>query len=224
MSDSPKTKKVRPRPKIQLPVPGQYTHYAQTPTGYVATSYGQTPIPVTPGSVQPQVLYVNKASEFMFAQFKGIKDFTKSGLSLGEKSAFWLYGKVSSWSKRWFTHIFLSVIMLLYSVAGAFIFVYVEGRNEDHVILDIRKDRNETIHVIREYCQDKDLLDQAERWRGKTANELMHYELKLKEHYKHALLNENQKVWTFWNAMFYAGTIYTTIDPTRPISGMWQFT
>ncbi|KAH0557952.1 hypothetical protein KQX54_013212 [Cotesia glomerata] len=211
MSESPKPKKVRPRPKIQLPVPGQYTHYAQTPTGYVATSYGQTPIPVTPGSGQHHVLYVNKASEFMFAQFKGIKDFTKSGLSLGEKSVFWLYGKVSSWSKRWFTHIFLSVIMLLYSVAGAFIFVYIEGRNEDHIILDIRKDRNETIRVIREYCLDKNLFDHADRWRGKTANELMNYELKLKEYYKHALLNDNQKVWTFWNAMFYAGTIYTTI-------------
>ncbi|CAG5077430.1 Similar to twk-18: TWiK family of potassium channels protein 18 (Caenorhabditis elegans) [Cotesia congregata] len=101
--------------------------------------------------------------------------------------------------------------MLLYSVAGAFIFVYVEGRHEDHIILDIRKDRNETIRVIREYCLDKNLFDHADRWRGKTANELMNYELKLKEYYKHALLNDNQKVWTFWNAMFYAGTIYTTI-------------
>lgn len=96
MSDSPKPKKLRPRPKITLPVPGQYAHYPQTPVGYMATPYGQTPVPQTPGTGQPQVLYYNKASEFVFAQFKGIKDFTKSGLSVGEKSAFWLYEKVRS--------------------------------------------------------------------------------------------------------------------------------
>lgn len=94
MSDSPKNRKFPVRPKIKLPMPGQFGHYAQTPTGYMATPYGQTPIPITPVSGQPNVVYVNKASEFVFAQFRGIKDFTKSGLSLGEKCAFWLYEKV----------------------------------------------------------------------------------------------------------------------------------
>lgn len=118
---------------------------------------------------------------------------------------------MSSWSKRWFTHIFLFVVVLLYSIAGAFIFVYIEGHNEEQILRDIRKDRNETVRVIREYCEDKDLFDQPERWRGKAANQLMDYESKLKEHYKYGLMNENDKIWTFWNAMFYAGTIYTTI-------------
>lgn len=81
-----------PRPKIQLPLPGQY--YPQTGMAYVPTPYGQTPIPMTPVSGQPQMMYSNKASEFVFSQFKGIKDWTKSGLSVGEKSAFWLYEKV----------------------------------------------------------------------------------------------------------------------------------
>lgn len=95
MSNSPRDRKILPpRPTIKLPVPGQYGHYPQTPIGYVGTPYGQTPIQVTPGTGQPNVVYVNKASEFVFAQFKGIKDFTKSGLSVGETSAFWLYEKV----------------------------------------------------------------------------------------------------------------------------------
>lgn len=55
------------------------------------------------------------------------------------------------------------------------------------------------------------MFDQADRWRGKAASQLMDYEIKLKEHYKHGLMNENEKVWTFWNAVFYCGTIYTTI-------------
>lgn len=93
MSSSPDGRKAPPpRLKIQLPLPGQY--YPQTGMGYVSTPYGQTPMPMTPVSGQPQMLYANKASEFVFSQFKGIKDLTKSGLSVGEKSAFWLYEKV----------------------------------------------------------------------------------------------------------------------------------
>jgi len=84
---------VPPRPKILLPVPGQY-YPPQTPSsmGYASTPYGQTPIPMTPVSGRPQVIYANRASEFVF---KGIKGLTKSGLSVGEKSAFWLYEKVT---------------------------------------------------------------------------------------------------------------------------------
>jgi len=47
---------------------------------------------MTPVSGRPQVIYANRASEFVF---KGIKGLTKSGLSVGEKSAFWLYEKVT---------------------------------------------------------------------------------------------------------------------------------
>ncbi|XP_011861171.1 PREDICTED: uncharacterized protein LOC105558202 isoform X2 [Vollenhovia emeryi] len=98
MSNSPRIRKMPPRPKILLPVPGQYYPQAGTGMGYVPTPYGQTPVPMTPVpmtpvSGQPQVFYANRASEFVFTQFKGIKDLTKSGLSVGEKSAYWLYEK-----------------------------------------------------------------------------------------------------------------------------------
>jgi hypothetical protein len=67
-------------------------------------------------------VYPNKASEFMFKQFEGFKDFTmntaKSGLSAGEKTAFWMYSKVRAWSRNWFTHIFLFLVVLCYSLVG----------------------------------------------------------------------------------------------------------
>ncbi|XP_076382626.1 uncharacterized protein LOC143260571 [Megalopta genalis] len=206
MSSSPGARKGPPRPTIQLPLPGQY--YSQT---YVPTPYGQTPIPMTPVSGQPQVIYANKASEFMFSQFKGIKHLTKSGLSVGEKSAFWLYEKVSSWSKRWFTHIFLFVVVLLYSIGGAMIFVTIEGTNEDVVHTNIRKERNETLTVIRELWNDERLAGNTDLWDGRARNELMKYEELLYNFYKKGVTDRGQKVWTFWNSVFYCGTIYTTI-------------
>lgn len=86
--------KIPARPKIILPVRGQYGEYSQTPVGYVATPYGHSPILMTPVPGQTSAIYDKKASGFMFTQFRGIKDFTKAGLSVGEKSAFWLYEKV----------------------------------------------------------------------------------------------------------------------------------
>lgn len=95
--------------------------------------------PMTPVTALPQSNpyynpFVNpgKASEYMFKQFEGFKDFTmntaKSGLSVGEKSAFWMYNKVSAWSKKWFTHIFLFMVIMAYTAAGAAIFMAVEGK------------------------------------------------------------------------------------------------
>lgn len=67
----------------------------------------------------------------MFKQFAGFKDFTmntaKSGLSAGEKSAFWFYNKLRSLSKKWFTHLFLTLCLALYSVMGAGVFMALEG-------------------------------------------------------------------------------------------------
>uniref|UniRef100_A0A182X0G7 Uncharacterized protein n=1 Tax=Anopheles quadriannulatus TaxID=34691 RepID=A0A182X0G7_ANOQN len=111
----------------------------------------QPGVPVTPGSPtrislgtdgglgaggeQPDYtdyysMYPAKAGEFMFKQFEGFRDFTlntaKSGLGVGEKSVFWMYTKITKWSRKWFTHFFLFLILFLYSVAGAALFVAVE--------------------------------------------------------------------------------------------------
>ncbi|KYN39583.1 TWiK family of potassium channels protein 18 [Trachymyrmex septentrionalis] len=213
MSSSPRMRKMPPRPKILLPVPGQYYPHPQTATGmgYVPTPYGQTPVPMTPVAGQPQIFYSNRASEFVFTQFKGIKDLTKSGLSVGEKSAFWLYEKVRSWSKKWFTHIFLFVVILLYSIIGAIIFVTVEGSIEKVAVSNIRQKRNDTADTILGLCEDSVLASDMSRWRGAAAKEIMEYEKYLYEYFGRGLKDKGEEVWTFWNAVFYCGTIYTTI-------------
>lgn len=130
------------RPKITLQIPSlEVNPSPMTPRGVHFTPRFH---PTTPGShmsdpnghpyYNPFVhMYHNKASEFMFKQFEGFKDFTmntaKSGLSAGEKSAFWFYNKLRIWSKRWFTHFFLTLCLALYSVMGAAIFMALEGKS-----------------------------------------------------------------------------------------------
>lgn len=111
------------RPTLIIPPP-------QTPTSpYTAN----ITMPITAaGTPQNPHMYSRKASEFMFSQFNGIRDFTvstaKSGLGIGEKCSFWLYNKVSAWSKKWFTHCFLTIVLVVYTIGGALLFVYVEGK------------------------------------------------------------------------------------------------
>lgn len=65
---------------------------------------------------------------FMAKGFDGLVDFTKTGMSFGEKFTFGLYEKFSKWSKRWFTHMFLLTIVTLYCVGGALLFGAIEGK------------------------------------------------------------------------------------------------
>lgn len=69
----------------------------------------------------------------------------KSGLSVGEKFAFWAYGKIRTWSRNWFTHIFLLVVVAVYSMAGAAMFVAVEGAAEKRHMIEIKREREELL-------------------------------------------------------------------------------
>ncbi|EDS35394.1 conserved hypothetical protein [Culex quinquefasciatus] len=122
--------------------PAHYFQQFQQPVGVIPTTPGSR-ISVTQDPNQPQgppdypdyySMYPAKAGEFMFKQFEGFRDFTyntaKSGLGVGEKSVFWLYTKITKWSRNWFTHIFLFLMLFLYSVAGAALFIAVEGKRK----------------------------------------------------------------------------------------------
>lgn len=66
-----------------------------------------------------------KASEYMYQQLHGGLNHT---VGFGAKAAYWIYNKFSSLSKQWFTHIFLSIVIILYTVGGAAMFVAIEGK------------------------------------------------------------------------------------------------
>ncbi|CAH2059408.1 unnamed protein product, partial [Iphiclides podalirius] len=136
------------RPKITLQIPDASMAFPVRGPQTASSIYRASPrlyakAPTTPGShisdplgnpyVNPFVhMYHSKASEFMFKQFEGFKDFTmntaKSGLSVGEKTAFWFYNKLKLLSKKWFTHFFLTLCLALYSLIGAAVFAALEGK------------------------------------------------------------------------------------------------
>lgn len=129
----------RPRIRLQIPPPNPQGIYYGARSPFITTAHsnqgskGGPQWPTSPyvNSFSPTDKESMNAGEYIFKQFSGIKDFTvdwtKSGLNHGEKSVFFIYEKISRWSRRWFTHFFLLFIVFLYSVAGAEIFMYVEG-------------------------------------------------------------------------------------------------
>lgn len=108
------------QPYPQLPQPSPFVMSAGT-TGNASTNQPNWPHPFM------QQLYAQKAGDFVCKQFEGLNRFTKGGLSVGEKSVVWLYAKFRKWSRKWFTHCFLFIVMLLYSIGGALMFMAIEG-------------------------------------------------------------------------------------------------
>ena len=106
---------VRVRPTLIIPPP-QPPKWGQ-PYG---TSAGTT----------PNQNYARKQSIFI-DQLHGIQNFTKSGLGVGEKCALWMYHKLRAWSRKWFTHMFLTIVLLLYTIGGALVFEMIEGKVEE---------------------------------------------------------------------------------------------
>lgn len=117
------------RPRITLNIP--HNHSANSPYLGTGPHTAHSNSTVTAGAPQWPVYGNPFSGANMFKQFEGFCDFTmaqaKSGLGFGEKFALYIYEKFSKWSKKWFTHFFLFLVMFLYSLAGAYIFMAVEG-------------------------------------------------------------------------------------------------
>lgn len=130
----------RPRVTISIPpfIPRMYPNQPipPIPSPYImsAAAMSQAGQPEWPVYLDQNnsPVYPHKTRELFFKQFTDIRDFTmkqaKSGLSVGEKVTFYLYAKFSVLSKKWFTHIFLIVMMALYSILGGILFASVEGK------------------------------------------------------------------------------------------------
>ncbi|XP_018564692.1 TWiK family of potassium channels protein 18-like [Anoplophora glabripennis] len=197
----------RARPTLIIPPPQLRT----TPSPYTAK------VSYTAGRPTSDV-YDRKGSVFVFDQINGIKNFTvntdKSGTGIGEKCSYRVYHKIKSWSKKWFTHFFLTIIMIIYTVGGAVIFITIEGQNELKVIDTINKEMDRLLAELREDSIRIPNEESVHRWEGIAVQKLKDFDIMLIEAYnKDPLIvgNTGDKIWSMWNAVVYCATVYTTI-------------
>lgn len=122
-------------PKISITIPAaQYQSGVIPSPAHLSTHSNPSVIgaPPPPGAGESYVNpfnYMYSGGEYVFKQFEDIVvSSAKSGLNFGERVAFYIYEKFSKWSKKWFTHFFLFIVIFLYSLIGAVIFVAVEGQ------------------------------------------------------------------------------------------------
>ncbi|XP_066253172.1 TWiK family of potassium channels protein 18-like [Euwallacea similis] len=173
---------------------------------------GKSPDTSVKSSVPSQKRYGRKASVFFIEH---LSDMKHAGLGIGEKFNLWIYSKISLLKKKWFTHCFLIIVMILYTVGGAVIFLTVEGQNETKLIeRDIELQVKELLDELRQKSLSVPDQFSEKEWSGEAARRLVKFEKKITMAFQqHPLVvsHISSRVWTIWNAVVYCSTLYTTI-------------
>ncbi|XP_033247538.1 potassium channel subfamily K member 18 isoform X2 [Drosophila miranda] len=163
------------------------------------------------GPYWPPVANPFGSGNFMTKGYEGFLDLTKSGMSFGEKFTYGLYNKFSRWSRSWFTHMFLIFVLALYSVGGALIFQAVEVRQGTLEKLELQGLQKQFFEEMREMTRNTQLNTLSKTDFDSQVLRIMNNHPSVVESLLRNGMAEKTDPWSFWNAMVYSCTIYTTI-------------
>ncbi|XP_065304503.1 TWiK family of potassium channels protein 18-like [Dermacentor albipictus] len=111
-------------------------------------------------------------------------------------------------SQRWFGHLLLLVLLAAYAALGAFAFRYLEGPYEARAKAGLQQVRRLLVEELRRSCGMADEF----RWRRLAQRRLQEYEAQMRALCQAGVTTDAERqLWTFWGAMFYCGTVFTTI-------------
>ncbi|XP_037507296.2 TWiK family of potassium channels protein 18 [Rhipicephalus sanguineus] len=111
-------------------------------------------------------------------------------------------------SQRWFTHVLLLFLLAAYAALGALAFRCLEGPYEARAKTGLRQVRRLLVDELRRSCSSTD----EHRWRRLALRRLQEYEAQMRALCQAGVTTDAERqLWTFWGAMFYCGTVFTTI-------------
>ncbi|XP_017073105.1 potassium channel subfamily K member 4 isoform X3 [Drosophila eugracilis] len=162
----------------------------------------------TQGPYWPPMANPFGSGNFMTKGYEGFLDLTKTGMSFGEKFTFGMYNKLSKLSRRWFTHIFLIIILALYNVGGALLFKAIEVRQAEHEKAQLQNQQKLFFDDMRSIATNTTL--KGVKFDAEVLKILNKYSSPV-ESLLRDQMEKKPDPWSFWDAMVYAATIYTTI-------------
>ncbi|XP_045129641.1 uncharacterized protein LOC123515187 isoform X2 [Portunus trituberculatus] len=135
----------------------------------------------------------------------------KAGMSFGEKFTLYTVEKITTFSKKGFTHVFMFLVLALYTALGALLFIAIEGPHENEEKHDIESERKLLLERLWDHqTLNKDL--NFTRWEEIATDFLKRYDKQLYHSWSVGISPDtDDRIWTFWKAMFFCSTITTTI-------------
>lgn len=158
-------------------------------------SYQQTAVEWAPGR-QPRFVVINPM------HIISLQDKTKT-------FAVRAVEKIKAISEKWFTHVLLLLFLIIFASLGALLFQWLEQDKEHREKTSVELARNLTIQQL--WSIVRNTTTEGEWW-AVANRDLVAYEKQVEVLLKSKAVTDSEtRVWGFWGALFYCGTVFTTI-------------